>query len=80
MTEDERIDLLITFFEQERDYAGELLVTSNKTRTRFLNKRIQWFNTLVGTLKESKTDEGIRNLKEAIERERKRKAGTGVPV
>jgi len=75
-TENEQIDLLIAFFEQERDYTREVVCNGahSKTVTLVLNKRIEWFNTLIGTLQEVKNEEGIKMLKEAIEREKQRKS------
>jgi hypothetical protein len=68
------IDLLIEFFEQERNYARESLASKahSKRVELILNKRIDWFTTLIGTLQESKTEKGINILKGAIEREKKR--------
>jgi hypothetical protein len=76
-TTTETIDLLITFFEQERDFVQESAesMTHSKVAKLIILKRYQWFNTLVGVLKEAKTDEGVIKLKEAIEREKQRKAG-----
>jgi hypothetical protein len=75
MTDDEKLDLLITFFEQERDYAKESADSGAHTPlvVSHLTKRIQWHNTLIGVLKEAKTEEGITRLKDAIEKEKKRK-------
>lgn len=78
-TTTETIDLLITFFEQERDYAHESVCSKAhlKTVTLVLNKRIEWFDTLIGVLKEAKTDDGVIKLKEAIERENQRRIKNG---
>jgi hypothetical protein len=76
MTE-ETLDLLITFFEQERDFLKESAESKahSKTAKLIILKRYQWFITLIGTLNEAKTEEGIKQIKEAIEREKERKAG-----
>ena len=76
-TTTETIDLLITFFEQERDFLKESSESKVHTKTTklIILKRYQWFTTLIVTLNEAKTEEGIKQLKEAIEREKQRKAG-----
>jgi hypothetical protein len=60
MTKNETIDLLITFFEQERDFVQESAESKahSKIAKLVILKRYQWFNTLIGTLKEAKTEEG----------------------
>jgi hypothetical protein len=75
-TTTETIDLLITFFEQERDFLKESSESKahSKTAKLIILKRYQWFNTLIGIIKESKTEEGIKRLKAAIEQEKERKA------
>ena len=74
---DETLDLLITFFEQERDFLKES--SEGKAHSvvakRIILRRYQWFNTLIGVIKEAKTEEGIKTLKAAIEQEKQRKAG-----
>ena len=75
-TTTETIDLLITFFEQERDFLKESAESKahSETAKLIILKRYQWFNTLIGVIKEAKTEEGIIKLKETIEREKQRKA------
>jgi hypothetical protein len=75
-TTTETIDLLITFFEQERDFLKESAESKVHTKATklIILKRYQWFITLIVTLNEAKTEDGIRMLKESIEREKERKA------
>lgn len=70
----ETLDILIEFFEQEQGYTKEVYNRPDKTESdrMLLKRRIDWFTTLIGTLKEAKTEKGVQMLKEAIEREKLR--------